>query len=259
MRTRVLLSLAVLVIVAPACSRHERPDNQQQEFSKADASSLIQYDPASASAVVSGRILLDGTPPARDPMQMSADPYCARASAQRLSDEIIVTGGGLENVMLYVESTPEHVRYATPSEPIILDQHACVYQPRVLTMMVNQALQIRNSDASLHNVNVSPKNYRPFNFGQPVKGMTVTRHFENADPLVRFRCDVHRWMSAYVGVFAHPFHTVSGEGGAYELKLPPGIYRIVAWHEKYGSQVKEIVVADKERKILTYSFSHVAS
>ena len=41
--------------------------------------------------------------------------------------------------------------------------------------------------------------------------------------MVPFKCDVHGWMNAYVGVLDHPFFAVTDEDGKFELKgLPPG-------------------------------------
>jgi hypothetical protein len=53
-------------------------------------------------------------------------------------------------------------------------------------------------------------------------------HFSNSD--------IHKWMNSYVGVFDHPFHTVSTVGGAYEMQLPAGKFEVTAWHEEYGIQ-----------------------
>jgi hypothetical protein len=44
-------------------------------------------------------------------------------------------------------------------------------------------------------------------------------------------------MNAFVGVFTHPFHTVTHEEGTFELKVPPGKYEIAAWQEKFGYEL----------------------
>ena len=55
-----------------------------------------------------------------------------------------------------------------------------------------------------------------------------------------FKCDVHGWMSAYVGVLDHPFFATTDKDGKFELKtLPPGTYTIEAWHEKLGASEAE--------------------
>ena len=80
--------------------------------------------------------------------------------------------------------------------------------------------------------------------------------FRSAIPI---RCDVHKWMGSFVGVFHHPFHTVSKEGGSYELKLPAGKYEITAWHEKLGKQTQMIEVADGASVDLNFSFKAAAT
>jgi hypothetical protein len=62
-------------------------------------------------------------------------------------------------------------------------------------------------------------------------------------------------MGAFVGVFPHPYHTVSKAGGAYELKLAPGMYEITAWHEKYGKKTMMVEVKDNDKKDLNFSFN----
>ena len=62
-------------------------------------------------------------------------------------------------------------------------------------------------------------------------------------------------LSAFVGVFDHPFHTVSKSGGLFELKLPPGYYEITAWHEKYGQKTMMVGVVDNERRVINITFA----
>ena len=39
------------------------------------------------------------------------------------------------------------------------------------------------------------------------------------------KCDVHPWMSAYVGVFSHPFFAVTGDDGKFTIAGLPGHLR----------------------------------
>jgi len=62
---------------------------------------------------------------------------------------------------------------------------------------------------------------------------------------VKFKCDVHPWMAAYVGVLNHPFYATTGADGSFSIKdLPAGEYEIVAWHEKLGEQTAKVKVTD---------------
>ena len=74
--------------------------------------------------------------------------------------------------------------------------------------------------------------------------------------MVPFKCDVHRWMNAYVGVLDHPFYAVTSDAGRFELKgLPPGTYTIEAWHETLGTQTQTVTIGEKETKDVPFSFA----
>ena len=62
--------------------------------------------------------------------------------------------------------------------------------------------------------------------------------------LVRIICEVrHTWMTAYVMVTEHPYHSVTDIFGEYEIRdVPPGTYRLRVWHETLGTQEKQVEV-----------------
>ncbi len=215
------------------------------------------FDMSKATATVSGKIAFEGAVPAPAKIQMSADPFCAQSATPEtsVSEEIKVSDGGLENVIVYVKAAPAGLTFATPAEPKVINQKGCHYTPHVFTMMVNQPLEVQNSDMTLHNIHVWAVTNTPVNIGQAVQGMKNNVKLDKEEIPVPIRCDVHRWMNSFTGVFSHPFHTVSGGGGSYELKLPPGTYEIVAWHEKLGMKSQMVVVADNDKKDLGFSFA----
>jgi len=209
-----------------------------------------------ANATVSGKISFEGTPPPNDKIQMSADPYCAQHAAQNPTTETVkVSDGGLENVIVFVSMGAPAGPYATPTAAVQINQENCHYVPHVFTMMTNQPLEVKNSDMTLHNIHAWAEKNPQFNVGQPVKDMVSKTKFSNAEVPLPVRCDVHKWMGAFIGVFDHPFHTVSKSGGTFELKLPPGNYEITAWHEKFGKKTMMVMVADNDKKEVNFSFS----
>lgn len=61
------------------------------------------------------------------------------------------------------------------------------------------------------------------------------------------KCDKHGWMGAWILVLPHPFHDATGRSGTFELpKLPPGSYRLVAWHGELGSVERAVVLREGE-------------
>lgn len=52
------------------------------------------------------------------------------------------------------------------------------------------------------------------------------------------------WLRAWILAFDHPYWTTTAAGGAYSLaEVPPGQYRLVAWHERFGRIEQPVTVA----------------
>jgi plastocyanin len=165
-------------------------------------------------------------------------------------------GKSLANVFVYVKDGLGNYMFDTPTEPAQIDQQACRYHPHVFGMMVGQTLEILNSDPTLHNIHALPKGNQEFNTGQPIQGMKTTHVFTKPEVMVPFKCDVHGWMNAYVGVLPHPFFAVSAADGTYTIKgLPPGTYTIEAWHEKLGTKTQSVTIGASESKTADFSFA----
>src|SRR5207249_1776585 len=96
---------------------------------------------------------------------------------------------------------------------------------------------------------------REFNFAQPTKGQEIQKSFASPEVFVRFKCDVHPWMFAYLGVVAHPFYSVTLTDGTFLLppELPPGTYTLEAVHPKAGSATQEITVDTGDRKTVDFT------
>jgi hypothetical protein len=103
-------------------------------------------------------------------------------------------------------------------------------------------LEAMNSDAVLHTTHL----YGPaeVNISLPMKGARSARQIDDPGPYA-VRCDVHGWMQAVVRVDRHPFHAVTAESGAFRIEgIPPGRYRVEAWHERLGARESGVVVKD---------------
>jgi hypothetical protein len=128
--------------------------------------------------------------------------------------------------------------------------------PRVLGVRVGQPLSIRNSDPLLHNVRASGTINQGFNLSTPLEGVSFTRTFATKEVMVPFKCDVHAWMTAYVGVLDHPyFGTTAPDGKVVLGNLPPGTYTIEAWHETLGAKTQQVTIAAKESKDVAFTFA----
>jgi plastocyanin len=218
-----------------------------------------RVDPATV-ATVTGKVMFDGPVPENAAIKMAADPACESVHPNGATfDTYAVDNGGLENVFVYVKAGLSDYYFDVPTEPVTLAQDGCIYKPHVLGIRVGQPLSIVNDDATVHNVHAIPEKNEEFNLSQPLQGMKNTRTFTAPEVMVPFKCNVHSWMNAYIGVLEHPFFAVTHDGGQFELKgLPPGTYTIEAWHERLGTVTQEVTVAAGESPSLTFTFKPAA-
>ena len=213
------------------------------------------FDPSTAGNV-SGMVMVDGDLPAAEELMMNSDPNCVMAATNTMSSTYVGSDGHLGNVFVYVREGLGDMTFPTPSEVVTLNQEGCRYIPHVLGIQVGQTLNIVNSDATLHNIHAIPAANQEFNMGQPIQGMQFDRTFDNVEVMVPFRCDVHGWMNAYVGVLDHPYFAVTGEDGMFDISsLPPGDYVIEAWHEELGTQTQNVTVTTGGTAEVSFTFS----
>ena len=52
--------------------------------------------------------------------------------------------------------------------------------------------------------------------------------------------------------------SMPGSGGSYELRLPPGKYEFVAWHEAFGEQASKIEIRENGAAELNFKFASTA-
>ena len=210
----------------------------------------------SGGASVMGRVLLRGTPPPEKAVTLDA--MCARLHPAPMTTRHYVTGPGgtLADVFVYVKQGAEPQPVSRSATSPLLDQVNCEFVPYVIGVQAGQVLKVRNSDPVLHNIHpLSRAGNKERNVGQPVKGMVSDFIFEKPEVFVQFKCDVHPWMFAYVGVVEHPWFAVTDGNGSFALPsgLPPGQYTLAAVHRKLGEQTQTITVGANGSVAVTFT------
>ena len=198
------------------------------------------YAPLTTSAPVvvgsiSGKVFFKGTPPAE--IKITMDAVCGRLYPTPVTTRHYVVGpeGGLANVFVYIKTGLESRRFPRPQDTPVLDQVVCLYEPFTMGVMTGQKFNVRNSDPFLHNVHSTPRvgGNLERNLAQHGNGNEIAFIFTKPEVLVRFKCDVHPWMFAYVGVVDHPFFAVTDKEGSFTItNVPSGDYVLEAYHLK---------------------------
>jgi hypothetical protein len=211
-----------------------------------------------AMADITGKVNLDGKPPEMKDIDMAAVKECASQHPDPVQEQTVVADdkGNLANVIVAIKKEEgKDLPGEAPKEAAELDQHGCMYEPHVLAMMTGQEFKVKNQDAFLHNVHSLSTVNPPFNFGQPNKDDGKAVDPMKAAEYFRVKCDVHPWMSAYIGVFEHPYFAVSKPDGTFAIKtagLPDGDYVVTFWHEKLASETpaeEKVTVKDGKAEI----------
>jgi len=214
--------------------------------------------PAAGAGTIAGTVHYVGKVPNLKPLSVSAEPVCAKMHPT-VPNEALVLGSGdtMANVVVRVtKGLAAGKTWPAPKEPVVMDQKGCQYIPHVMGLMVGQPFKVLNSDGILHNVHALPKVNRQFNMAMPPTRKEAIETFTKAEGMFTVKCDVHPWMQAFVGVFTHPFFSVTKTDGKYSIgDLPAGTYEIEAWHERLGTQTSSVTVGATETKPVDFKFS----
>lgn len=249
-KTKAIWAVApLLALTLISCGK--KSEEQPAATAPAAAPVSAPIDPATA-ATVSGTVKYDGAAPKAAKIDMSQDPACQGANT---AENLVASGGNLQNVFVYVKEGLGDRTFPVPSEPVVLDQAGCRYKPHVLGVMAGQTIKINNDDPTTHNIHPTPKDNREWNESQAPKAPPLEKNFAREEILLPVKCNQHPWMRMFVNVVKSPFYAVTGADGKYEIKgLPPGDYTIAFVHEKLGEQDQKVTLAPKDTKTVDASF-----
>ena len=199
-------------------------------------------------------VKLEGTPP--PPKLLNIGTCTTDAKGPVYADTILVKDGKLQNAFVWLKKGIDSSKApAAEAEPIVMDQRGCTYRPHVVGARVGQKVIFLNSDPVLHNVHAVVEANVEFNDMMATKDMRLPKTFDKEEVMVRAKCDVHPWMSAFLGVVSHPWFAVSSDAGeATLINVPEGDYELEAWHEVYGKKSVNVHVDGRKTASTTLSF-----
>jgi hypothetical protein len=169
------------------------------------AGALLLAGVASAQAAdITGKVTLKGTPPPEKALPL--DPACGKLwPNEKPKTRFYAVGAdsGLADVFVYLKKVRRLRRRRRPSRRL-LDQKGCEYVPYVLGLQTGQKLLVRNSDPCCTTCTPRRRSTRSSTWPRWPAARTSSAPFDQPEVFVRFKCDVHPWMFAYVGVVSAP-------------------------------------------------------
>jgi len=204
------------------------------------------------AADIIGVVTLKGTPPPeKEITPLEDDPNCGPLyKGKKPMTQFYVVGpkGEFADVVVSLKGVTGKSTGASAA-PAVLDQKGCLYTPTILAIQTGQKLTVKNSDPILHNVHPVPTatGNEESNQAQMPNGADLNFTFARPEMFLKFKCDVHPWMFAWVSVMDSPYFCVTDKDGRFVIKnVPPGKYTVEADHRKAGTQTQEVEVKDSD-------------
>jgi hypothetical protein len=157
------------------------------------------------------------------------------------------------NCMFHPAEVPESEQFAH-HEGRLVHIH-----PLVTVMRDPSMLSVANRDPIVHAAQVyqAEKGNRVLSFPIPVSYKPNRGYvdLEKGKHIVQIICGMHEYMQTWAWVVDNPYFAKTHKGGGFAIdKLPPGTYRVSAWHPHMKPIVKEVVVPADGGVTLDFEF-----
>ncbi|MDA0948985.1 MAG: carboxypeptidase regulatory-like domain-containing protein, partial [Planctomycetota bacterium] len=212
-----------------------------------EAKPPVEEPPAPVAAgdgSLAGRIVLDGDRPEVKALNIKAEQAAGCCEAGDSVDStdrslMISAAGGIANVVVTIEV--DGASAAIPTEPILMDQAKCRFEPHVSVVPVGAKIAFGNSDAVSHNIHTYATKNGSLN-KTVAAGGSLEMTAEKAEP-IKVACDIHPWMLSWAYVTDATHWAVTDAEGNFSIAgLPPGEYTVELWHETLGKSKEKITV-----------------
>lgn len=136
-------------------------------------------------------------------------------------------------------NTPTNNLQVTTSR---IAQKGAMFSPHVLPVMVGTTVEWPNNDEIYHNV-FSDSDAKQFDLGLYKGNPSEKRVTFDKPGRVDVYCSIHSSMHCVVLVLENPYFAATDSSGRYSItNIPPGTYKLKAWHERLPAEEKEITV-----------------
>ncbi|HEX9295094.1 MAG TPA: carboxypeptidase regulatory-like domain-containing protein [Polyangiaceae bacterium] len=257
-RCLVPISLTLAAALALGCSKKKTEEDESAEPAAATPEKAAPEKAAAEPAgqgTVTGTVAFTGKTPEAAELPRKADPVCA-AKPMKSNEVIVNSNGTLKDVLVRVAPGSVKGKFSAPDTTANVRQEDCMYTPRVQGAVAGQTVQVENSDKTMHNVHTYKGQETILNQGQPAGSPPIKKENLATEPAVlKFKCDVHPWMTGFVVVTDHPFFQTTGSDGSFKLdKVPAGKYTLEAWHSKYGLKTASVTVEPNKTAEVKFSY-----
>lgn len=233
------------------------------------ASAAFGYEQADVKngGTVTGKVLLKGDLPPPRLFHLILYPFgafCEKRDSDGKGNRVLqdfkrASDGGLQDVVVAVQA----VRRGKPFRHPKGEFHAvqCAFEPFVSVIENNQKITVVNEDPVIHNVQVYQSEGGKIVLNQPLPVKSTQRgvvHLRPSAKVTETICGMHEFMQNWTFVVDNPYYAITGPDGRFSIDgLPPGTYRVTAWHPHM--QIASQTITVKARGVSPIDFEFDAS
>ena len=216
-------------------------------------------------AVLRGTVTFQGTAPEAKEFELRRYPdrmFCGALSdgdGHRFLKEVNVgQGGGLKDVVVVVEGVQSGKPFTFTNAQV--EANVCQFLPFVTVVSDKRQLTVTNRDPVSHDIQgysydqagVDIVLHRP---SLKATGTTEIVHLVKGRKVFTMQCGMHPYMQNWGYAIDNPYYAVTDPDGSFSIgDLPPGTYRVKAWHPILGVQEHELTVEAKGTTTLDMRF-----
>jgi plastocyanin len=184
--------------------------------------------PVADGGTLVGRVRFAGEPVKGEPLPVRKNTDVC-GDTKPFQALVVGPNKGVRNTVIYLEGVE---RGKKPAD-FELDNAKCLFVPHVSAVMAGARVRIKNGDPILHNTHGFHDRVTVFNVALPNKDQVVDITQRIKKPgVIDVQCDAHTHMRAWIVVRDTPYFAVTDDEGRFRIgEIPPGRYRVVAWHE----------------------------
>lgn len=227
---------------------------------------------------VTGAIALVGSVPAPKGFNLVTFPdpeYCGRISDgngwRLLHNFTADTAGSLKDVVVMLDGV-EAGKSFDLSVPRV-EARDCRFSPFVTVVRDGHAVEVVNMDPVMHDVQAyetslllgarvlfnSPLPMNPHHKRGdihathrhlPGQSMLERIHLSKGRRIFVMQCGFHAYMESWALAVTSPYYAITDGAGRYTIEnIPPGTYRLVAWHPQTGPMLERMVTVEPNGRV----------
>jgi plastocyanin len=236
--------------------------------SLAASTTAAMYQPMAVTngGSISGRVMLDGTPPPARlfPVVLYPfGPYCEKNTNIydgkghiRLAEFHTAKDGGLQDVVVAIEG----ITAGKPFAPITASVRSkgCQFLPFVNIVQDGGTLNMTNEDPLLHNSQIYQSDKGNIILNVPMAPNSKSTHtvvFEKNHHIYQMICGMHEFMQTWGFAVDNPYYARVDQNGRFTIDgIPPGKYKVIAWHVHIHPIEREITVKANGQTTVNFEF-----